>query len=372
MAEGVPAAGSGRGKGGLPPSPYEDQWRQPKNPGNILKLGLSNFQEQFGGLMEQVAELVPPDTSYRLAPDKFRFTLDDAKVNERERLMGPPGPQDPHPVIQLGYDFLVKTLDLFFAGRPLERFWLLETVARMPYFSYVTVLHFYETLGLWRTGELRQVHNAQEWNELHHLLIMESLGGNRRWYVRFIGYHGAIVYYWFLVLLYMVSPQMSYKFSEMLETHAVNTYTQFYEENEKKLKRLPPPEVAVEYYVNSDKSLFDYGTLMTRGNQPLRRPPCESLYDTFRNIADDEWEHVKTMVCCQDYGQLEELGIGTESVDEDDLDADPRVRFAKENRKSWNKWAEAVNSFSDQATEVGVAEGAGGAPGDAAGADDGA
>ena len=32
--------------------------------------------------------------------------------------------------------------------------------------------------------ELRKVHAAQDWNELHHLLIMESLGGNTQWYVR--------------------------------------------------------------------------------------------------------------------------------------------------------------------------------------------
>lgn len=28
--------------------------------------------------------------------------------------------------------------------RPIARFWFLETVARMPYFSYISMLHFYE------------------------------------------------------------------------------------------------------------------------------------------------------------------------------------------------------------------------------------
>lgn len=50
----------------------------------------------------------------------------------------------------------------------------------MPYFAYTTCLHLYETLGWWRTGGLRVIHFAEEWNELHHLLIMESLGGDRR------------------------------------------------------------------------------------------------------------------------------------------------------------------------------------------------
>lgn len=37
--------------------------------------------------------------------------------------------------------------------RPIQRFWFLETVARMPYFSYITMLHLYESFGWWRAGE---------------------------------------------------------------------------------------------------------------------------------------------------------------------------------------------------------------------------
>ena len=38
------------------------------------------------------------------------------------------------------------------------RFWVLEVVARMPYFSYISMLHLYESLGWWRAGaELRRV-----------------------------------------------------------------------------------------------------------------------------------------------------------------------------------------------------------------------
>ena len=52
----------------------------------------------------------------------------------------------------------------------------------MPYFSYINLLHFYETMGWWRRSmEARKVHFAEEWNEAHHLLIMESLGGDQAW-----------------------------------------------------------------------------------------------------------------------------------------------------------------------------------------------
>ena len=105
------------------------------------------------------------------------------------------------------------------------------------------------------------MHNAEEWNELHHLLIMESLGGNSLWSDRFLGYHVAIAsaaasprlvrerstsrlrrrrdpatsqpldtavppprrYYWFLNGVFFCSPRIAYQFMELLEAHAVDT-----------------------------------------------------------------------------------------------------------------------------------------------------
>ena len=58
---------------------------------------------------------------------------------------------------------------------------------------------------------------AEEWNEYHHLLIMESLGGDQRWVDRFLGFHSAIVYYITLLLLWSVSPAIAYNFSELIE-----------------------------------------------------------------------------------------------------------------------------------------------------------
>jgi ubiquinol oxidase len=50
------------------------------------------------------------------------------------------------------YLSLCVFLDVAYDNRPLQRFWFLETVARMPYFSYITMLHLYESLGWWRAG----------------------------------------------------------------------------------------------------------------------------------------------------------------------------------------------------------------------------
>lgn len=185
----------------------------------------------------------------------------------------------------------------FCVRRPIQRFWVLETVARIPYFAYISILHLYESLGFWRAGaDLRRVHFAEEWNELHHLQvglsqsvrlagrqagkagaklaavvgscgwgcakqwpsllllypdsqcpylvhsvvavcllcccvlhspqIMESLGGDQLWFDRFLAEHSAILYYWVLILMYLLSPKNAYAFSELVEWHATDTYAQ--------------------------------------------------------------------------------------------------------------------------------------------------
>lgn len=42
----------------------------------------------------------------------------------------------------------------------------------------------------------------------------------------------------------MISPFLAYNFSELIESHAVDTYSEFLETNEELLKSLPPtPQV---------------------------------------------------------------------------------------------------------------------------------
>lgn len=140
---------------------------------------------------------------------------------------------------------------------------------------------------------------------------MESIGGDQRWWVRFLAQHSAIAYYLILVHLFAISPTLSYKFSEMLETHAVHTYSQFLDENEELLKQLPPPVAAVDYYtIGAFDPLFEeYKTnsdnnnnlFVTQQGSNIRSDNVvRSLYDVFARIRDDEAEHVKTMEACLD------------------------------------------------------------------------
>lgn len=226
--------------------------------------------------------------------------LDDDAVLRRERQREKEdGPIEAPLVVRFAFRSLCWLLDVIYGGRPIQRFWVLETVARMPYFAFISMLHLYESLGWWRAGaDLRKVHFAEEINELHHLQIMESLGGDALWADRFLAQHAAVFYYWILIVMYLVSPSASYAFSELVEFHAVDTYSEFLEQNKELLESIPPPLVALNYYKSGDLYLFDQLQTAWPAQEP-RRPPCASLHDVFVNIRNDELEHCRTMLACK-------------------------------------------------------------------------
>lgn len=200
-------------------------------------------------------------------------------------------------MIRLLVGILVFVINTVYANRPYPRFYVLETVARVPYFSYLSVLHLYETLGLWRKADWLKIHFAESWNELHHLLIMESLGGANFWVDRLLARATALVYYWIIIGVYLVSPKSAYHFMELVEEHAYASYDKFLTAEAEMLKQSPAPEVAVQYYRDGDLYMFD--EFQTAQIAASRRPPVNNLYDVFVAIRDDEMEHVKTMVACQ-------------------------------------------------------------------------
>ena len=51
----------------------------------------------------------------------------------------------------------------FYGNRTIARFYALETIARVPYFSYTSVLHLYETIGLFRQKEFIKLHFSESW-----------------------------------------------------------------------------------------------------------------------------------------------------------------------------------------------------------------
>jgi hypothetical protein len=147
---------------------------------------------------------------------------------------------------------------------------------------------------------------------------------------------------------------------ELLEAHAVDTYSCFVKRNRKRLAELPPPAVASSYYSTNDPYMFDDFQLRPPGS---RRPPCRHLLDVFINICEDEGEHVKTMRACQDYAAL---GIvvtsphlpppcADESVDGLESSAE-LVQEGEQRRAAWKRWADQVHqeldSLAPESTKV--------------------
>ena len=74
-----------------------------------------------------------------------------------------------------------------------------------------------ETFGERGTGELMRTHYAEAENEQIHLLVMEHLGGNEFFLDRWLAQTMAFFYYWYVVVIYSVSPPAAYHLSELIE-----------------------------------------------------------------------------------------------------------------------------------------------------------
>ncbi|KAK3264907.1 hypothetical protein CYMTET_26375 [Cymbomonas tetramitiformis] len=206
-----------------------DEFRK-KTPGSLFHLARENFDLEFGGIKVAVGNALrnildaawpPKQPRAKGMPDCMGFVLDDEAVRQKD--LTHEAAEDEPALIRWAYNTSVWGLDLLYEGKPIQRFWVLEVIARVPYFSYVSVLHFYESMGWWQNTDLSKVHFAEAYAEQHHLLIMEALGGNNRWFDRFIAQHTAIAYYWAIVFLYWFSPKWSYYFMQLVEQHAADT-----------------------------------------------------------------------------------------------------------------------------------------------------
>ena len=126
-------------------------------------------------------------------------------------------------------DTTIYILDFLYRGRDFQRFWVLEVIARAPYFSFISVLHFRESLGLRGADHiyLMKEHFYQALNETEHLEEMEKRGGDQYWIDRFLAKHLVLVYYWIMVGYYLTSPEHAYDINMKIEKHAFETYTKY-------------------------------------------------------------------------------------------------------------------------------------------------
>ena len=140
-------------------------------PAGVIELAVRQFGRNLRAIFgsyddEQTGPLSPEVKANRATLRSLK--LSSANILKREEARGGIPPDTPD-LIRVPYVQLCRLIDGIFEDRPpIERFFFLETVARMPYFSYVSMLHLYETLGFWRRGaETKRIHGDEEYNEWH-------------------------------------------------------------------------------------------------------------------------------------------------------------------------------------------------------------
>jgi hypothetical protein len=122
-------------------------------PAGAPLLAAENFLRQGSTILEQLYDvardqLLTPKGEIPITAREKRFRppgclvlrLSNEAVKEAERIReSKPGGTVKTNIVARGlYDFGCLMLDSLFDERPIERFWFLETVARIPYFSYTS------------------------------------------------------------------------------------------------------------------------------------------------------------------------------------------------------------------------------------------
>ena len=172
----------------------------------------------------------------------------------------------------------VAIIDYLYRGRNFQRFWVLEEIARAPYFAFLSVLHLRESLGLrgkWHLYLMKE-HFEQSVNETEHLEYMESRGGNSYWIDRFFARHLVLVYYWINVVYYWLGSMSAYHLSYEIEVHAIDTYAKYlnYEDrNDQDIIRIMNDEVQHAQELYEAMSIIDPDRLTVREKDLEPFPP---------------------------------------------------------------------------------------------------
>lgn len=137
---------------------------------------------------------------------------------------------------------LFKVMDaLYGEARTLEKFRVLELVARVPYQAWENVAYVAVTHTASQPKLARRIFNRvrtsrfEQDNEQWHLLILEELTGGsiRGGFVRarIVPQVLAFAYYWLSWVMFMVRPQWSYRLNADFEDHAEHEYALLVQEH---------------------------------------------------------------------------------------------------------------------------------------------
>ena len=176
-------------------------------------------------------------------------------------------------------------LSLLWPAADARRAASLEIIARTAYTAEESACHYLETIGLDRSGSIREtleLARRQDSNEqTHEDIFARDLGGLDLWVDRFVARHVAVLVYWIFALITLFDHQLASLLGEAVEAEAVKTYkTMLLEQPEEWLDQ-PATPIARAYW-HQEGNMW-----VARGD---RQP--KKLRDVIEAIARDEQDHV--------------------------------------------------------------------------------
>jgi ubiquinol oxidase len=226
---------------------------------------LVGADEPAGPVTQAIAERAPFGPMERLEHDRLVREQRASLTSPRRRY-------------SLSARLLFATMDRLYGGsRTLEKFRVLELVARVPYqawenVAYVAMTHTArEPQFARRVFQRVRTSRFEQDNEQWHLLILEELtaeGPRRSWLrTRVVPQVLAFVYYQLSWFMFAMRPAWSYRLNADFEDHAEHEYAHLVAEN--------PAWETTPY---DGRFVDDFGTY-------------DSLSDLFRQICYDERLH---------------------------------------------------------------------------------
>lgn len=172
---------------------------------------------------------------------------------------------------------------LFDTGQ--NRFYVLEEIARIPYFSYVTVIQLLQWLELNPSLHISKLHFKQTINETWHLIIMKELGGNKNIIDVLFAKSLGLFYYWFNIVLFLFFPKKAYYLMELVENHAQISYSEYITSNEVLLKSTKAGRYGSEYFFAVEDQMNP------TDSKKLNDSYQPTLFDVYSIILTDEVSH---------------------------------------------------------------------------------
>lgn len=166
---------------------------------------------------------------------------------------------------------LFGTVDILYGNKPtIQKFKVIEVVARVPYETWEFVNYFLTTNRYYNEEKaIEYMKNADfgkfaQDNETMHVVLISQICRKEKlgnWFGHtLVPIILAYTYFFISTFLYIISKKSSYQLNYLFENHAYNQYSIFIEENHKKLEKKQIRSKFLNFYgrkVENQLELFE-------------------------------------------------------------------------------------------------------------------